>query len=126
MKNLLFSWYNSIVELIGGVIVSQDLIVKKKEFIEPVDVLLNKIKERKVSFRSIPKKIRTYEMCLEAVKINPFNLKEVPENFLTEELCFAAVEISRSDRIRIRFSIHIENKQSEKQCHRGNDRKELA
>ena len=71
---------------------SQDLIVKKKEFIEPVDVLLNKIKERKVSFRSIPKKIRTYEMCLEAVKINPFNLKEVPEDFLTEELCFAAVE----------------------------------
>ena len=92
MKNLLFSWYNSIVELIGGVKVSQDLIVKKKEFIEPVDVLLNKIKERKVSFRSIPKKIRTYEMCLEAVKINPFNLKEVPEDFLTEELCFAAVE----------------------------------
>lgn len=35
---------------------TQELVVKKKEFIEPVDVLLEKIKEKKVSFRSIPKK----------------------------------------------------------------------
>lgn len=71
---------------------SQDLISKKKEFIETTDEYVKRIKERKIRFSNIPKKIRTYEMCLEAVKVNPFNLKEVPEEFLTEELCYAAVE----------------------------------
>lgn len=71
---------------------SHDLVENKKQFMETTDEYIKRIKERKIIFSNIPKKIRTYEMCLEAVKINPFNLKEVPEEFLTEELCFAAVE----------------------------------
>ena len=62
---------------------SLELVESKKHFIESTDEYIKRIKERKISFSSIPKKIRTYEMCFEAVKVNPFNLKEVPEEFLT-------------------------------------------
>lgn len=77
-----------------------ELVESKKHFIESTDEYIKRIKERKISFSSIPKKIRTYEMCFEAVKVKPFNLKEVPEEFLTTELCLAAVE---HDSLAMRF-----------------------
>lgn len=71
---------------------AQNLLIKKKEFIETPGEYVKRIKERKISFYNIPKKIRTYEMCIEAVKISPYNLKDVPEELITEELCLIAIE----------------------------------
>lgn len=71
---------------------AQNLVIKKKDFIETPEEYVNRIKERKISFNNIPKKIRTYEMCIEAVKISPYNLKDVPEELITEELCLIAIE----------------------------------
>ena len=71
---------------------AQNLVIKKKEFIETPEEYVKRIKERKISFYNIPKKIRTYEMCIEAVKISPYNLKDVPEELITEELCLIAIE----------------------------------
>jgi len=68
------------------------IIEVKNELIESETKYLTDIKNGEIRLKEIPKKIRTYEICLEAVRQYGSNLKDVPEDLKTEEICLEAIK----------------------------------
>lgn len=68
------------------------IIEVKNELIESEIKYLTDIKNGEIRLKDIPKKIRTYEICIEAVKQHGSNLKDVPEDLKTEEICLEAIK----------------------------------
>lgn len=62
--------------------------LSKTKYTENPEYLIN-------SLDWVPKKYRTYEICLNYIKLSGYNIRYIPENIINEELCMQALQTSQ-------------------------------